>query len=154
MRLVFPLLPLAMLALACASAPVSKPADDDAGDGGASQSPLTPGTFSYVYANYFAPRSIGHCASSRCHGDFTHGGFQCGASKDDCYSGLTTNVITTRGRALVDPSTPLGSLIVDPKDSPLAWFSGDGTMPEDSPHANDKAKNDVLTWLQAGGAND
>jgi hypothetical protein len=146
-------IPIAVLAVACASAPDSQ---STAGDGGgeASAAPLTPGTWSYVYATDFAPGSQGHCANPSCHGDGSRGGFQCGATKESCFAALTSSVITSRGRPLVDLNAPAASLILDAQDSPVAWFSDQGNMPQDYPFPNARAKADLQAWLAAGAKND
>jgi hypothetical protein len=148
-------IPFAVLAVACASA-----ADSQArSDGGSSRAgdtgpPPAPGTWSYVYANDFAPGSKGHCANPSCRGDVPRGGFRCGPTKDSCFAALKSDVIPSRGRPLVDPSAPATSLILDTQVSPVAWSSDQGNMPQDVPFQNSSAKAEVEAWLMAGAKND
>ncbi len=101
-------------------------------------------TWTYIYAAYFGPASVGHCGNSGCHAT-PKGNFAC-ASKDACYQSLV-------GRQLIGLEAALQPL-VDPQATPLAWFAnGNGSMPEDKPVANPTAATELTAWAAAGAPN-
>lgn len=126
------------------------PADVDAGpaptpDAGptppadAGPSPST-ATWSTIYGDLFGPNTPGHCGNSGCH-QTIKGGFLCGTSADTCYQGMVTAGFLT-------PDDPTHSPIIDPNNSPLAWFNGG--MPLDNSDPNDAAAAELTAWIQAG----
>jgi hypothetical protein len=142
---------------ACASAPTANDGSSQGGLGGdaGADAAVDKTKWSYVYATYFSDQAtVGGCGRATCHGARERGGFLCGTTKESCFAGLTTNVLSAYGRPLVDTNSPATSLLVDPTTSPLAWFNGTGLMPEDAPHPNDTAKAEILVWIQAGAGSD
>ena len=76
------------------------------------------------------PSTPGHCSGTGgCHTQIK-GGFKCGTNKDDCYAGLVA-------KGLINTSNPASSSIINPDESPLAWFGGG--MPMDNPDENPDA---------------
>ena len=73
------------------------------------------------------------------------GGFKCGTNLDDCYAGLVA-------ARLVNPADPASSTIINPDESPVAWFGGG--MPMDNPVPNDAAAAKLKAWVLAGAKKD
>ena len=126
------------------------PADGGATtDGGSDAAPLSKTSWAYIYATYFAPGSVGHCANATCHGVSLQGDFRCSSDAAACYAGLTaTNAVL--GAPLLDMTAPEKSLLLDTKHSPLVWFNAGGTMPEDTLNPNTTAAAEISAWIAAG----
>jgi hypothetical protein len=144
---------LALVALiaACSSSAPDHPgsASSGSGEGNPSVSDAQPAdktSWTYIYAAYFGPNSLGHCGNAGCH-QTARQGFACGTTKDSCYNGLVAkNLIGTS--ASTQP-------LVDLRVTPLSWFKdGSGFMPADNPEPNDKAAEEIASWVTAGAQND
>ena len=115
------------------------------GDAAAPGSPATPSapskapTWTTVYAQYFAATSPGRCGASGCHSS-SRGRFKCGTTQDACYAGLVAS-------RLIDTKNPKASSIASDNTSPLSWFGGN--MPG-RPTKNQKARDDISAWVNAG----
>jgi hypothetical protein len=116
-----------------------------------------PNQWAYVYLRYFGPGTAGHCGNAGCH-DQMRSGFHCGTTRDACYAGLID-------KGLIDLAHTSDSILVNPAQTPLAWFGGagsqavDGTpvpgkMPADQAVVNEEAAGAVLHWVRAGARND
>jgi hypothetical protein len=100
-------------------------------------------TYSDLFANYFAPGTPGHCATSGCHADPGHNVWLCG-SRETCYSGMLQ-------MDLIDPAAPERSAIIDPSRSPLTWVNAaGGNMPLDAQGPNAAARAALSAWVEAG----
>jgi hypothetical protein len=99
-------------------------------------------TFTEIFRDFLGPGTPGHCTS--CHARSV-GGFRCGTTKADCYAGLVAF-------GLISPQAPLQSLMIEDGASPVSWFGG--TMPEDAPEPNERARAAVTAWVEAGARND
>jgi len=122
----------------------------DMPDSGTLAAPLPDGgaapTWSYVYATYFGPGSLGHCGNSGCH-DIVNNHFMCGTTAATCYQGLLDGM-------LIDTTNPTSSRLVDPNRTPLSWYNTGGGMPYDmnfDPNAT--AGADIGAWVFAGAMN-
>jgi hypothetical protein len=106
-------------------------------------------TYSELYTKYFAIGTHGHCATGGCHngGDFNI--WFCGNTKDTCYQGMTS----AASGPLVNPSNPMGSLIIDPRNSPLSWINANGPMPQDAPGAFPEGAAAIRAWIADGAKN-
>ena len=105
-------------------------------------------SYSELFESYFAPGTLGHCATAGCHADPGHAVWRCGPTKDDCYAGMTEV-------GLIDSATPAHSAIVDPHRSPLTWINpAGGNMPLDAQGANAAAADALRAWVSAGARND
>lgn len=105
-------------------------------------------TYSQLYDDYFALGTPGHCATAGCHADPGHTVWACGATKRECYVGMTTV-------GLIDPSDPAHSPIASPTLSPLVWINpGGGNMPFDAPVENAAAGQAIRAWVAAGARDD
>jgi hypothetical protein len=100
-------------------------------------------TWNYIYARYFGPGTAGHCGNSRCHGERAPGGFLAGSTSDSFFLGLLA-------AGLVRYDCSLNSLLVDPQNSPLVWFSPTARMPADNQLPNAQAQADITAWLAGG----
>ena len=99
-----------------------------------------------LFAEYFAPETPGHCATSGCHADPGHNVWLC-ATRDTCYRGMVQV-------GLIDPDDPTRSAIADPSRSPLTWVNAaGGNMPLDAQNANAEARDAITTWIAAGALN-
>jgi hypothetical protein len=130
-----------LLALAgCSGQPMAHVAD---GGGAGAPSDLGPApTYSQLYDALFAVGTPGHCATSGCHSPPIHI-WTCGTTKETCWQGM-------KKVGLIDPANPSMSLIIDPQNSPLAWFNPNGPMPRDNPVANPLAAAAIEAWVAAG----
>ena len=98
-------------------------------------------TWSQIYALYIGPGTPGHCSGTGgCH-TTTHGGFQCGATKSDCFQGLVAAGLVTPADGSASPIGIVGQ-------SPLVWLGGG--MPLDSAAQNPAAAAAVQAWVGAG----
>jgi hypothetical protein len=79
--------------------------------------------WSYIYATYFGPGSLGHCGDSGCH-NIVNNHFMCGTDQATCYQGMLDT-------PLIDPMTPSNSRITNPERTPISWFNTGGGMPFD-----------------------
>jgi len=114
--------------------PVDPPVDAGPGPG-------TAPTWTEVYSTLIGPGTPGHCSGTGgCHTQIK-GGFKCGTNKDDCYAGLVA-------KGLISTSNPSASSIINPDESPLAWFGGG--MPIDNPEENPDAAAKLKAWVLAG----
>jgi len=105
-------------------------------------------TYSQLYDDYFALGTPGHCATAGCHADPGHTVWACGATKAECYAGMTKV-------GLIDPTDPTHSPIASPTLSPLVWINPlGGNMPFDSPAENASARKAITAWVAAGAQND
>ena len=69
--------------------------DADAGPDAPAEASSAAPTWSQIYALYIGPGTPGHCSGTGgCH-TTTHGGFQCGATKSDCFQGLVSAGLVT-----------------------------------------------------------
>lgn len=101
--------------------------------------------WSEIYSQLIGPGSAGHCSGTGgCHTQLK-GGFKCGTNGDDCYAGLVA-------ARLINPASPAESTIINPNESPLAWFGGG--MPMDNPAPNDAAAAKLKAWVLAGAKKD
>jgi hypothetical protein len=119
----------------------------DTVDAGNLAAPLPDGgpapTWTAIYAAYFGPGSMGHCANMGCH-DVVNNHFMCGTTQEDCYQGLVAGV-------LIDPSDPTSSRLTDPEMTPLSWYDTGGNMPFDmSFMPSAQASDDIAAWVYAG----
>ena len=114
-------------------------ATDEAGSAKDSASPPTTDapTWSTIYASYFAPGTIGHCAGGGCHTN-TVGGFACGNSKSSCYQGMVS-------AGLVSGTTSR----LAGANSPLTWFGQGGGMPTGG-GVDSQAAAAIAAWVAAG----
>jgi hypothetical protein len=129
------------------------PDEQDAGmpDTGATQdagsdAPVQGGTptWTQIYANWMGPGTPGHCSGTGgCHTNI-RGGFKCGTSKTDCYSGLVA-------AGLITPGNPAQSPLGKEGDSPLAWLGGGMPLDNDAPNPAGAAA--IKAWVQAGAPN-
>jgi hypothetical protein len=117
---------------ACSGQPMAR-----VDDGGA-----LPITYSQLYDDWFAVGTPGHCATSGCHSPPIHV-WTCGMTKESCYAGMVRV-------GLVNPNNPSSSLIIDPLNSPLAWFNVSGVMPRDNPTPNAGGAKAISDWITAG----
>jgi hypothetical protein len=128
--------------LACCSSPGAMSDDTEhvAGE-------LAP-TYSQLYEDYFALGTPGHCATAGCHADPGHTVWACGATKAECYAGMTRV-------GLIDPIDPTRSPIASPTLSPLVWINpSGGNMPFDTPAENAAARQAIAAWVAAGARDD
>jgi hypothetical protein len=151
---IFAFATFALVACSSSSSPSPSPSEnpgaaEDSGapgaaDGGAHVT-AAKGTWGYVYANYFAAGTVGHCGNAGCHAQVRQG-FLCGKDANTCYHGLVN-------AGLIGTSAKTQPL-VDPKVTPLSWFNSGGEMPEDAPQANAAAAGDLQAWIASGAKND
>ena len=116
-------------------------------DGGVTIVPAEKKTWSYIYATYFGPGSLGHCGNSGCHQN-SRANFKCGATKDTCYAGLVANTQIGTDASI--------QRLVDPTRTSLAWFNdrnGGGSMPADDPVPNGTAADEITAWATEGAPN-
>jgi hypothetical protein len=99
-------------------------------------------TYTQLFAQYLAPGTPGHCATSGCHADPGHNVWLCGTTAASCYPGMVQ-------AGLVDPASPTASMIADPVHSPLAWVSASGNMPFDAPNPFPAGRDAVVAWVAA-----
>lgn len=105
-------------------------------------------TYSDLFNRYFAPGTLGHCATAGCHGDPGHTVWRCGPTKDDCYEGMVTV-------GLIDSAQPSHSALADVHRSPLVWLNPEGgNMPLDAQAADEGAREAIVAWVLAGARND
>lgn len=102
-------------------------------------------TYTELFTKYFAPGTPGHCAAAGCHLDASNG-WACGTTKDTCYTGMV-------GIALINPGSPMLSLIGDPKNSPINWVNPNGAMPQDAAMPFPEGRDAILDWVAAGAQN-
>jgi hypothetical protein len=103
-------------------------------------------TWSYIYATYFGPSSLGHCGNSGCH-DIVNNHFACGADLATCYQGLLDT-------PLIDPTNPTSSRLTDPQRTPITWFATGGGMPYDmNADPNQVAADEIGAWVYGGAKN-
>jgi hypothetical protein len=123
-------------------------ASDDAGNSAADAGDIP--TWGYIYTSYFGPNTPGHCGNLNCH-NFVNDGFAC-VNKDGCYKSLTTGrIVAPFNTVLINTSDPSSSLLLDRNSSPVSWFNpASGTMPQDQPAPDDKARDEITAWLLAG----
>lgn len=120
---------------------------DAAPDSGPVTGPVTgpAPTFTQIYTQWIGPGTPGHCSGTAgCHTS-TRGGFKCGSSKADCFTGLV-------GAGLVTPSNGAQSPIGIPGQSPLAWLGGGMPLDNDAPNPAGAAA--IRAWVAAGAKND
>lgn len=131
---------------ACALACSSSPSATEDGSDSAARDPAP--TYSQLYDGYFALGTPGHCATAGCHADPGHTVWACGATKEECYVGMTLV-------GLIDPAAPAHSRIASPTLSPLVWFNPlGGNMPFDAPVENPSAREAIAAWVAAGARDD
>lgn len=116
----------------------------DGGAGGPADLGPAP-TYSQLYDALFAVGTPGHCAKSGCHSPPIHV-WTCGSTKDTCYQGMVKV-------GLISPADPSMSAIIDPQNSPLAWFNASGPMPFDNPAPNPTGAAAIQAWVAAGAQN-
>ena len=135
--------------LLAALTPACGPSPDPPGSGTeASVDGAKAPKYSELFDAYFAPGTPGHCATAGCHADPDHTVWRCGATKDDCYAGMSEI-------GLIDSANPARSAIVDPRRSPLTWINPDGgNMPLDAQGSNVSAAEALREWVDAGARND
>ena len=136
------------LLLALAGCSGQSTADVADGGGGDAVAPADLGpapTYTQLYDAFFAVGTPGHCAKSGCHSPPIHI-WTCGTTKDTCYMGM-------QKVGLIDPANPAMSLIIDPNNSPLAWFNSSGPMPFDNPVPNPIGAAAIQAWVLAGAQN-
>ena len=133
--------------------------DDDTGDAAAPDGGTSPpvdsdgGALDWqgLYTLYFAPQTVGHCAT--CHGGGL-AGFTTGATADSMYQGMIS-------AKLLDVTNPSASALGIPGTSPLAWYNVPqpgkstlaGLMPQDGTHADPDAAAAVTAWVVSGAPN-
>ncbi len=125
-------------------------ASDEGGDDAGIDGPLDKLSWAYIYATYFGSGTPGHCGDSGCHG-FARAGFVC-ATQANCYTSITANNTSVGGR-MVNVATPAQSVLLDPTNSPVIWFSTSGNMPEGALKANATAVSEITAWINAGALN-
>lgn len=119
-------------------------ADTDAGPDAHAEASSAAPTWSQIYALYIGPGTPGHCSGTGgCH-TTTHGGFQCGTTKGDCFQGLVSTGLVTPANGSASPIGIVGQ-------SPLVWLGGG--MPLDSATPNPAAAAAVQAWVAAGALN-
>ena len=133
-----------VLVAACGSSNNTTP--DAAGPDGVA--PCVPNasapTYTQLYTTYFAPSTTpGHCANEGCHGTTSFNIWSCGATKDSCFRGMSTDA------RLVNTTNPTASRIIDPSNSPLIWFNQNGFMPADNLMPLPAAHDAILAWVNA-----
>lgn len=112
----------------------------DAGPPDAAAAP----TWTQIYAQYIGPGTPGHCSGTGgCHTN-NRGGFKCGTTKADCYSGMVA-------AGLIDTVNGTQSAIGKVGQSPLAWLGGG--MPLDNDAPNPAAAAAIQAWVAAGAKN-
>jgi hypothetical protein len=116
--------------------------------GCSSPSAMPAPTYARLYADYLAPGTPGHCATSGCHADPAHNVWLC-ASPESCYDGMLD-------MDLIDAAHPERSSLVDPSRSPLVWFNPmGGSMPLDAQSADsEEAREAIAAWIAAGARRD
>jgi hypothetical protein len=121
----------------------------------------TGSTFTDLYRDYFGPSGGASCSGSvgNCHGETTgvgalgSGGFVCGASQSDCYTGM--HITTADLLSASDTATPANSGLVMAlrKETP----AGTNNMPFDPPSTCVFTDGDIAritAWVGAGAPND
>ena len=132
-----------VLALAgCTGQSAAHVGDAGSADGGGPPDLGPAPTYSQLYDAFFAVGTPGHCAKSGCHSPPIHI-WTCGTTKETCYQGM-------QKVGLIDPANPSASLIIDPQNSPLAWFNPSGPMPFDNPVPNPAGAAAIEAWVAAG----
>jgi hypothetical protein len=120
-------------------------------DAGNLAAPLPDGgpapTWTYLYATYFGPGSLGHCGDSGCH-NIVNNHFMCGTDQATCYQGMLDT-------PLIDPMNPGDSRITNPERTPISWFNTGGGMPYDvnGSMPNKAAADEIAAWVYAGAKN-
>jgi hypothetical protein len=104
----------------------------DAGTDTSTTLPTGP-TWTTLFDTYLAPGTVGNCAASGCHQQFTRPG--------DAYSYLW-------GNGYINGTS---SALVDPTQSCLSWFGG--TMPPSGPASAGNGVADFNAWVAAGALN-
>ncbi len=120
----------------------------------------TGSTFTDLYRDYFGPTGGASCSGSvgNCHGESTgvgalsSGGFVCGASQSDCYTGM--HITTADLLSASDTATPANSGLVMAlrKETP----AGTNNMPFDPPSTcvfTDDDIGRITAWVGAGAPN-
>lgn len=111
--------------------PVDCPDPEDEGEDDDDEPPAA-GTFGAIWANYFGPATMGHCAN--CHGEMA--------------SAASSHAFLTAAGQLSGTTSKL----VVPGQSRLTWFGG--TMPPGGPASYPEAASDLKAWVAAGAKND
>lgn len=124
--------------------------DGGAGDDAADDAGPDKLTWTYIYTTYFGRGTPGRCGLAGCHGT-AQKGFVC-ANQAGCYTSFTTSNPNVGGR-MVNPGNPSASVLLDPKNSPVIWFSSSGNMPEGALSPNPTAKAEITAWIMAGAPN-
>jgi len=126
--------------------------DASADDSGGDDAAVDKLTWTFIYNTYIAKgATAGHCGNVGCHAT-ARGGFLCG-TQSNCYVSITNSNPSVGGK-MVDPKNPSASVILDPVNSPVYWFSTSaGNMPEGALTPNAQAKADITAWINAGAPN-